>query len=636
MLSEQTAAYHALFDAIADAILVIDGAARIVDANPAAAALLGYTPVELLTMRVTDITSGASAWDGSRFVVFGEGSTWRGGLALRCKDGSLAAVEARSAGVTLPGGEACVVVLREATERKPADHLLHRSDLLLAEAQQIAHLGSWEWDVATDRVTWSDELYRIFGLPPQQLTLTFEAYLQRVAPADREMARDIIEGAYRDRRPFSFDHRIVRPDGTERIVHARGDVVLDAHGEPIRMIGTGQDVTDLRQAEEERARLVREQAARAEAEAAERRLRFLIGNAADVILVLDPAGQVRYASPAVTRVLGYDPEAHLGANVFEFVHPDDAARVRDAFAGALPQPGTHQWIEFRIRHADESWRYVEAAANVVLDEPTVKGVVVNLRDITERKRVEDERLQHLAREQAARAEAEEALRIRDEIVSVISHDLKAPLTAITAYAQLLGRGAARSSIGTAEAAASIDAAARKMAAMIDDLLDAARLQSGRALDLERAFVDLVALVSRVAEEQQRATERHRIWVAPAEPDVIGWWDGPRLERVAANIIANAIKYTPAGGDIVVTVTTEQKDGRRWACLAVRDPGIGIPAADLPHIFERFHRGGNVRGRVPGTGIGLAGARYIVEQHGGAITVESREGDGTTVTVCLPL
>ncbi len=87
MLSEQTAAYHALFDAIADAILVIDGAARIVDANPAAAALLGYTPVELLTMRVTDITSGASAWDGSRFVVFGEGSTWRGGLALRCKDG---------------------------------------------------------------------------------------------------------------------------------------------------------------------------------------------------------------------------------------------------------------------------------------------------------------------------------------------------------------------------------------------------------------------------------------------------------------------------------------------------------------------------------------------------------------------
>jgi signal transduction histidine kinase len=114
------------------------------------------------------------------------------------------------------------------------------------------------------------------------------------------------------------------------------------------------------------------------------------------------------------------------------------------------------------------------------------------------------------------------------------------------------------------------------------------------------------------------------------------WDPTRLERVIANLLNNAVKYSPEGGDIELSLSRQEGDGEMCAVLRVRDHGIGVPAADLPHIFERFRRAGNVEGRISGTGLGLASARHIVEQHGGVISVESREGEGALFTVRLPV
>jgi hypothetical protein len=122
----------------------------------------------------------------------------------------------------------------------------------LAEAQALAHIGSWEWDIATDRVTWSRELYRIFGLEPRAGKLTYAKYLARVHPADRELARSQIERALETRQPFEVQHRIVLDDGTERVVHARGRVIVDSSGAPLRLVGTSQDVTERHRIEEVR------------------------------------------------------------------------------------------------------------------------------------------------------------------------------------------------------------------------------------------------------------------------------------------------------------------------------------------------------------------------------------------------
>jgi signal transduction histidine kinase len=180
----------------------------------------------------------------------------------------------------------------------------------------------------------------------------------------------------------------------------------------------------------------------------------------------------------------------------------------------------------------------------------------------------------------------------------------------------------------------IDAASNRMTALVDSLLDLAHLQMGQPLELQREPTDLVGLVAEVAAECQQTTDRHEIRLN-AIPALYGEWDGQRLQRVIGNLLDNAVKYSPDGGSIEVTVA---RDGGATptAVLTVQDHGMGIPAADLPRIFDRFRRGSNVVGKVGGTGIGLASARQIVEQHGGTISVSSDVGEGTLITIRLPL
>jgi signal transduction histidine kinase len=178
----------------------------------------------------------------------------------------------------------------------------------------------------------------------------------------------------------------------------------------------------------------------------------------------------------------------------------------------------------------------------------------------------------------------------------------------------------------------IDHTATRAAAQVDELLDLARLQMGGPLELEREPLDLVELTRGVLGEHALASERHELRLEPEAAEVVGDWDEPRLRRVIGNLVDNAIKYSPDGGLVEVRVSREGGE----AVLAVRDQGVGIPAAEMERIFERFQRAANVVGRIKGTGLGLASARHIVEAHQGTITVQSREGAGTTFTVRLPL
>ena len=158
-------------------------------------------------------------------------------------------------------------VLNERLERKVASRTdeLQKANERLTEAQEVAHMGSWEWDVGADRVWWSGEMYRIYGIAPGTF-IGYETFLEHVHPDDRSMAHEIVSRAMTDTRPFTFDHRIVRPDGTIRVIHANGRVICDAVSHPIRMVGTGVDITERKEAEEARAQLIHEQARRQEAE----------------------------------------------------------------------------------------------------------------------------------------------------------------------------------------------------------------------------------------------------------------------------------------------------------------------------------------------------------------------------------
>ncbi|HEY3108770.1 MAG TPA: GAF domain-containing sensor histidine kinase [Chloroflexota bacterium] len=233
-----------------------------------------------------------------------------------------------------------------------------------------------------------------------------------------------------------------------------------------------------------------------------------------------------------------------------------------------------------------------------------------------------------------------ALATRDEFLSHAAHDLKNPLTTARAQSQLLRTWALRDVPPAIERVLQgfdrLDTSITKMARLIDELRDVANLEVGRPLALKLEAVDLVALARQAVAEYQLATRRHQLRVETELDALVGTWDGGRLDRVLANLLDNALKYSPNGGEIAVTVGREAEEAGGWAVLSVRDPGIGIPPADRPQIFNRYHRAANVVRRIVGSGIGLAGVRAILEQHGGRIDVESEEGVGSTFTLRLPL
>lgn len=239
-------------------------------------------------------------------------------------------------------------------------------------------------------------------------------------------------------------------------------------------------------------------------------------------------------------------------------------------------------------------------------------------------------------------EARSAVSLRDEFLSSVSHDLKNPLAAIRGRVQLLQRRAAKDGTVAPErlqrGLEEIEAAAAKLQLMIDELQDVSSLQMGRSLTIDRRPTDLVQLARDMILVAGEISSRHIVHLGISEPELTAEVDPGRFGRVLDNLLSNAIKYSPDGGEVTVTIRRApgRDGGHEWAEIAVRDRGIGIPAADLPRLFERFYRGSNVTNQISGSGIGLAGVHLIVTQHGGTISVDSVDGAGSTFTVRLPL
>ena len=306
------------------------------------------------------------------------------------------------------------------------------------------------------------------------------------------------------------------------------------------------------------------------------------------------------------------PPATL-TELYERMQPDDRAAVQAAWQRALDEVGSFE-ADYRVVGDNDEARWVSARGDVFRGPDGRVSRVIGIDvDVTDRKNRE-------AFEQA--------------FVANIAHDVKNPLAAVKAQTQLLRR---RLRSGRAEPSSVdgvlgvIDSGLERMNRRIEELADVARLRAGSQLELRQESVDLPELVAGIVETYQGTTERHAIIVTGDGEPLAGLWDGGRIDRVVDNLVSNAIKYSPRGGEVEIDLRREGND----AVLTVSDHGIGIPAEDVEHIFERYRRAGNTT-FITGTGIGLAGARQIVEQHGGRIEVASEEGSGSVFRVYLPL
>jgi signal transduction histidine kinase len=277
-------------------------------------------------------------------------------------------------------------------------------------------------------------------------------------------------------------------------------------------------------------------------------------------------------------------------------------------------------------------RVVETSwANIQLSDQTQVGIGL---DMTDRKQAERDRDELLSREQAARADAEDALRARDEFLSIASHELRTPVTGIRGTAQVARRARERGQLDGERLdryLATIDQVSGHLASLVEDLLDVSRLQRG-TLPLRRRPTDLAALV-RNAIARYSSDDAHELLLecpASCPADV----DPDRVEQILANLLGNALKYSPDGGEIRVTLSADG-DG---ALLKVQDAGIGLPPDAVEQIFQPFGRASNATTRsIPGLGLGLFICRQIAEQHGGRLWAESPgELQGTTLSLWLPV
>jgi signal transduction histidine kinase len=262
-------------------------------------------------------------------------------------------------------------------------------------------------------------------------------------------------------------------------------------------------------------------------------------------------------------------------------------------------------------------------------------LTATIRERTTRKQLEPERAELLAREQAVRDQAEAAIRARNRFLTIAAHDLKAPAANIVGFIYLLQESVAedgRLKEVDRQILETIGRESKRLARLISQLLDISILEGG-PLRIQRVPVDLRALTARVVEEVSATLRLYKLESISTTPPLMIEGDEARLEQVLHNLLQNAVKYSPYGGSIQVSVDSRDNMAR----LAVTDHGIGILPADLPHLFELYYRAPSADALgIGGLGVGLYLVREIVRLHGGEISVQSTPGAGSTFTISLPL
>jgi len=363
----------------------------------------------------------------------------------------------------------------------------------------------------------------------------------------------------------------------------------------------------------------------------EKYFRALTENTLDILTILNSEGLYLYNSPSLKRVLGYDPQELAGKRAFSMIHPDDVKVAEAAFIEAVQCPERTVRVDFRFLHKDGSWRYLEAVGQSHLADLEIGGVVVNSRDVSDRKSAE-KGVRDLE-DQLRQAQKMEAI---GQLAGGVAHDFNNILTVIHGHASLLLQNASLTG-APARSARQIAEAAERAASLTRQLLTFSRRQvmQPRQINLNDLVSNMTSMLGRILGEDVRL----RVNCSQQPPLVQA--DASMLEQVLLNLAVNARDAMPQGGSLTLAISMRSArelkprcdtDAEHFACLCVTDSGCGIAPQDLKHVFEPFFTTKEVG---KGTGLGLATVYGIVKQHNGWLEVESTVSQGSTFKVFLP-
>ena len=490
---------------------------------------------------------------------------------------------------------------------------------LLALAETVSHVGHWRWGLDSGTVTWSDEVYRIYGIA-RGTPLTQQSWLGAAPDEDRAEREAFVDRILKIGSSEEFETTIERPDGTRRRVLVSGLRQVDKSGRAAAIFGVVQDVTDRHFALEHLRR-------------SESRYRLLADHMGDVVTRLKLDGRSGYISPAVTGLLGYTPEEMAGRPAQAFLHPDDQAELLQTFA-RLAAGERRATLQHRAIHRDGHAIWVETTFQSVLGpDGKPSELIAVIRDVTVRRQLEEELRQ-------ARDRAELASEAKSHFLANMSHELRTPLTSVIGFSTLLQ---AREGLGPVErrCADRINIAGKALLSVINDILDFSRLEAGgMALDIQpfeprKLFGEAVEIVLGQIEDKGLWLSQD---ISPDLPEkLLG--DGPRVRQVLLNLLGNAIKFTEKGG-VTLTVKASPRPNDEpgvMLCVAVSDTGVGVAPELAERLFERFIQADQTTTRRHGgSGLGLAISRQLVEMMDGRIGVTSQPGQGSTFWFEVPL
>jgi PAS domain S-box-containing protein len=482
-----------------------------------------------------------------------------------------------------------------------------------------AEVGAWSWDVASGRVRWSAQTERIFGLPENSFAGTLDAYLTFVHADDVDAVRQAIQRAVTEtERPFRLSHRAVKPDGSIVWVEARGAVILDAAGSASGMLGTVVECTEAKRNE-------------AQIRKNEELYRLFAELSTDWVYRADltqPSMVPDIVLGSFARTTGYSPD-EIGAigGWLSLVHPDDLRN----FEALIPELSSgHPTVnEYRIRDRHGETRWLRDRARPILDPKThaLIGLYGGVQDITEQRKLE---------EQLLHAQKMDALAL---LAGSVAHDFNNLLLVMGLTLHAITERARRGMPFEPKDIGDAQHAVRRATELTQSLL-----AFGRQQPAQEQAVDLGLVIEGSLPILTRAVPEARILLSRPDDMVRAWTDPARLQLVLLNLVLNARDAQPEGGDIRLEIGVEEFDADsssrpaelpvgRFATLCVSDDGVGMDAPTLRRIFEPFF---TTKPIGQGTGLGLATVHGFLRQMGGAISVVSKVGVGTTFTIHLPI
>ncbi|HXA08911.1 MAG TPA: PAS domain S-box protein [Chthoniobacterales bacterium] len=604
--------YRTLFDANPTPMWIYDlETLRFLEVNAAAIAQYGYSREEFLARTARDIRPGQQLAQFQQLYLQEGGAGFRGRWRHLRKDGTTIFVSIYTSPLTFGGRPARLVVTTDVTEQQVADEKIRQSEANLALAQRVARIGSWEVALtnreerANHPPHWSNETFRIFGLDAATTKVTHDSFFRLLHPDEREKARTTFLQQLHTGESCKMDHRIIRPDGSERVVHVQSDTLRDAAGRMVKVGGTVQDLTEQRHAEQ----LLHQQAR-------------LINLASDAIFVRNLDGTVRTWNQGAEHLYGWTAEEMCGRQTRNLIY-DDPVPYDDATEELLR---TGEW-RGEMTHLCKDGRKVMVSARWTLvrderDEP--ESILIIHTDVTEQKKLEAQFL---------RSQRLESI---GTLAAGVAHDLNnilAPILLVTPLLRGDLEGAEKESF-----LALVQTSAERGANLVKQMVTFARGADGERVLVQPSH--LIEEVVKIAGQTFPKTITLRtkyprdLWMVEVDPT--------QLQQVLLNLCVNARDAMPDGGVLRLTSENFTVDehyanmaaGARpgpHVLIQVTDDGKGIPRHVIDKIFDPFFTTKEVG---KGTGLGLSTVIGIVKSYGGFVNVYSERGH-TCFKVFLP-